>query len=224
MLLGVAPGLAAAPVTGRWFATGAPTVAGAGRVIVCAGHGCPADPPEIGPACWWFSYGITATGSAGRLSCLSPGNHYLDGLQGLQVTIAEGAAPSALLEPAPLPDPDAPLPPSEPAARDFAPADFLLGLAGFSILLFFWLRPRWPAWRLRRAAEDYARAPSPATLEILAQRIRRRHPRTGQEQYSPLNAHLRELDAARFGGSPLPAQTLAYFASDAKSIPAAPVR
>lgn len=191
--------------------------AGVGRVIECTGRSCPANPPETGPACWWYSYEATAAGSVGRLACLSPGNHYLDGLQGLKLTIAAGAEPPELIEPSPQPDPEAARLPPAPAVPNYRWIRVVLGLAGLSALCVLGSRPRWPAWRLRRAAANYARAPSPETLDILSVCVRKMHPQAPSEIPALLAEHLQQLDAARFGGFPLPEKTRIYFAGEAGS-------
>ncbi len=173
------------PLTGaqpRWKVSAQPGLAGVGVPVSCSGARCPANPPEVGPDCWWYSYVLIAPapgdmaahlngdvsvrkppavrGSVGRLACERAGPHYFAAMNGLKLEVAAGSPPAGLIDPKPLPvaAPGAAaelLPPSATGSLRAAP---LIALALLLMVPLLWpalLRGRiiLLAWRYQRRRE-----------------------------------------------------------------------
>lgn len=221
-LLLTALGLPLIGASPRWQVPARPGLAGVGITLSCSGSRCPANPPEVGPDCWWFSYALLAPapgganvrGSEGRLACERAGPHYFAAMNGLKLEVAAGSPPAGLIDPKPLPvaAPEASaelLPPAATGSLRVAP---LIALALLLLVPMLWpvllrLRISLLAWRYHRRRElANGRSTSGALrheatlLDALARLVRRRLAGAGQ---TGLRFHLRNLDLARFGGEPL---------------------
>jgi hypothetical protein len=191
----------------RWQAPAQPGLAGVGLTVNCSGARCPANPPEVGPECWWYSYaqltpapGGAARGSEGRLACERAGPHYFAAMNGLKLEVAAGPPPAELIDPRPLPV--AAAPPAEPPAPAAAVSHRALRLTLLAGLLLLapLLRRALLRGRIIALAWRYGRRNDAALLDPLARLARRRM--TGAPQ-AGARFHLRNLDLARFGGAPL---------------------